>query len=77
VTNLCGAAPNPWGYNFCGGTTISAPPASFCNYFSCIPNFWNGRGSVMQCSDLMYSLSGGIQGSCSYHSGNFRYLRAP
>jgi len=77
VPNLCGAPANPWGYNFCSGATISAPPASFCNYFSCIANFWNGRGSVMQCSDLMFSLSGGIRGSCSYHGGNYRYLRAP
>jgi len=77
VANLCGAPANPWGYNFCGGTTISSPPGSFCNYFSCIANFWNGRGSVMQCSDFMFSLSGGIQGSCSYHGGNYRYLRAP
>jgi hypothetical protein len=76
ATNLCGAPANPWGYNFCGGTTISSPPASFCNYFSCIANFWNGRGSVMQCKDFMFSLSGGIQGSCSYHDGNYRYLRA-
>jgi hypothetical protein len=74
---LCGAPPNPWGYNFCGGTRISAPPAPFCNYFSCIPNFWNGRGAVIQCTDLMFSKSGGISGSCSSHRGNYRYLLAP
>ena len=75
--NLCGAPSNPWGYNFCGGSFISAPPANFCNYFNCIASFWNGRGYVMECSDTTYSKSGGISGSCSQHGGNFRALRAP
>ena len=72
--NLCGAPSNPWGYNFCGGATIFSPPNTFCQYFSCIDNFWNGRGYVIQCSDGMYSKSGGIRGSCSYHGGNLRPL---
>lgn len=75
--NLCGAPQNPWGYNFCSGSYISTPPGSFCSYFSCIGNFPNGRGYVIQCQDSMFSKSGGIQGSCSHHGGNRRALFAP
>jgi hypothetical protein len=75
--NLCGAPVNPWGYNFCVGLTITSPPVGFCTYFACVPNFANGRGFVMQCQDGVYSLSGGIPGSCSGHGGNRRALLAP
>lgn len=75
--NSCGAAGNPWGYNFCGGSFIAAPPANFCAYFSCIASFWNGVGYVMQCADGMFSKSGGRSGSCSSHGGNSRALLAP
>jgi hypothetical protein len=37
--NTCGAPPNPWGYNFCGGTLIPSPNSAFCSYFDCIPSF--------------------------------------
>jgi len=53
---------------------IADPPSAFCNYFSCIGNFWNGRGYVMQCRDSLFSKSGGISGSCSSHGGNSRAL---
>jgi hypothetical protein len=56
---------NPWGYNFTSGNYIYSPPGSFCSYFSCIKNFWNGVGYIMQCQDGMYSKSGGRSGSCS------------
>jgi hypothetical protein len=72
--NLCGAPSNPWGYNFCGGATITSPPGDFCQYFNCIGNFWNGRGYVIECNDATYSKSGGIRGSCSYHQGDLRPL---
>lgn len=72
--NLCGAPQNPWGYNFCAGSTIGNPPSNFCDDFSCIKSFWNGTGYVEECQDGMYSLSGGHQGSCSYHGGNRRAL---
>ena len=75
--NLCGAPLNPWGYSFCVGSTITSPPLGFCTYFACIATFANGRGFVMQCTDGMYSLSGGIPGSCSQHGGNRRALLAP
>lgn len=70
----CGATENPWGYTFCTGSTITDPPREFCQYFSCIGNFWNGRGYVVQCRDGMFGKSGGIQGSCSGHGGNSRAL---
>lgn len=77
VASACGAPQNPWGYTFCSGSTISNPPTAFCSYFSCISNFWNGRGYVEQCKDGMFSKSGGISGSCSYHGGNQRALLRP
>lgn len=74
---LCGAPANPWNYTFCSGSFITAPPSTFCNYFNCIANFWNGVGYVMQCGDLTFSKSGGRSGSCSQHGGNNRALYAP
>jgi hypothetical protein len=55
-----------------GGSYVYNPAADFCAYFSCIPNFPNGTGYVMECNDGMFSKSGGRSGSCSYHDGNFR-----
>ncbi len=73
--SLCGAPANPWNYNFCGGGTISSPPNNFCDYFSCIPSFWQStKGYVEECQDGAYSHSGGRSGSCSSHGGNLRPL---
>jgi hypothetical protein len=77
TANTCGAAANPWGYTFCGGSTISSPPSNFCSYFNCIASFWNGVGYVEQCVDATFSKSGGRSGSCSSHGGNSRPLYAP
>lgn len=75
--NLCGAPPNPWGYNFCGGGLIYAPDPSFCSYFHCIPSFWQStNGYVDQCNDGTFSHSGGRSGACSYHGGENRPLYA-
>jgi hypothetical protein len=65
---------NPWCYNFSPGNYIFNPPSNFCDYFNCIASFWNGHGYVEECQDATYSLSGGIQGSCSHHGGNLRPL---
>jgi hypothetical protein len=43
--------------------------ADFCDTHDCIPNFDNGNGSIVQCSDGERSQSGGIQGACSQHGG--------
>lgn len=68
---------NPWCFNFSCCTNIYSPPSNFCSYFACIGNFWNGSGYVEECSDGMYSKSGGRSGSCSYHGGNWRALLQP
>ena len=75
--NTCGAAANPWGYTFCGGSFIASPAGTFCSYFNCIASFWNGTGYVMQCADATFSKSGGKSGSCSSHGGNSRALYSP
>ena len=73
--NLCGAPPNPWSYNFCGGGLIYSPDPSFCSYFKCIPSFWESTsGYVDQCNDGDFSHSGGRSGACSYHDGEERPL---
>jgi hypothetical protein len=75
--NLCGAPANPWNYNFCGGGYIYAVPASFCDYFTCIPSFWEStNGYAEQCVDGDFSHSGGRSGACSYHGGERRPLYA-
>jgi hypothetical protein len=50
-------------------SSSSASGANFCDAHDCIPNFDNGRGSIVQCVDGTYSHSGGIQGACSDHGG--------
>jgi hypothetical protein len=75
--NYCGAPANPWHYNFCGGTVITAVPSSFCSYFPCIPSFWqSAKGYAEECVDGKYSHSGGRPGACSYHSGELRPVLA-
>lgn len=73
--STCGAPANPYGFNFCGrGHAIysSDLPGGVCSYFDCIPNFSNGHGYMVECHDTTYSMSGGIQGACSHHSGEWR-----
>jgi hypothetical protein len=77
TANTCGAATNPWGYTFCGGSTISSPASNFCSYFNCIASFWTGVGYVEQCMDATFGKSGGRSGSCSSHGGNSRPLYGP
>jgi hypothetical protein len=78
--NYCGAPVNPWHYNFCAGNAgryIYAPNAAICSYFPCIVSFWRStNGYVVECVDGMYSHSGGVRGSCSYHGGELRPLWA-
>ena len=49
------------------GTTPST--ADFCDTHDCIPSFYEGSGSIVQCADGMWSHSGGVQGACSHHGG--------
>ncbi|HEX4723724.1 MAG TPA: hypothetical protein VH333_14500 [Pseudonocardiaceae bacterium] len=71
--NLCSAPPNPLGYNYCGhGSLIRAAGPDTCSYFQCIGNWRNGKGYMEECQDGDVSMSGGRQGSCSYHGGDAR-----
>ncbi len=65
---------NPWGYDFKPGSFITAPPSTFCTYFSCINGFWNGQGYAEECQDGMYTLGGGVSGDCDAHGGDLRPL---
>lgn len=51
------------------GSSTHAGDAQFCSSRSCIPNFPNGTGTVVQCVDGEYSHSGGLSGACSHHGG--------
>lgn len=78
ATGLCGAPPNPYGYNYCGaGATETSPPADICQYFSCIPNFDNGTGYMEECRDGVVSMSGGLRGACSHHGGEQVSVEGP
>jgi hypothetical protein len=68
----CGAPWNPYGLDFapCGTQTAYDVPDDFCDYFACIPSFWESvNGYAVQCRDGLYSHSGGRRGVCSFHSG--------
>lgn len=51
------------------GSTSHAGDAQFCSTHTCIPNFPDGNGAVVQCADGEYSHSGGLSGACSSHGG--------
>ena len=68
---------NPWCYNLTPGSLIYIPPGNFCDYFNCIPSFWDHtNGYVDECADGTYSHSGGVRGACSYHGGEQQPLYA-
>ena len=46
--------------------------AGFCQTHTCIPNFPNGKGYIIECRDGEYSHSGGLPGACSDHGGEIR-----
>jgi len=61
---------NPWGYDFNSGNMIYSPASGFCSYFGCVSTFWTAtRGYVVECSNGLYSHSGGIRGACSRDGG--------
>lgn len=71
---------NPWGYNFTPGNLIYNPPADFCNYFACAPNFNQPHHMhsryVVECNDGMYSQFVGRRETCALHGGVLRPLYA-
>ncbi|MHA4946905.1 hypothetical protein ACX27O_06255 [Micromonospora sp. SD19] len=70
----CGAPENPLGYGFCGGTRIRKPAAEVCDWFDCVPQFWAGRGYLVQCRDGSVSLAGGRSHACAEHRGVRRII---
>ena len=44
----------------------------FCQTHTCIQNFPNGKGYIIECRDGTYSHSGGRRGACSYHGGELK-----
>lgn len=66
------SAPSP-SYGRGSNSSTSGTPSNggggFCSTHDCIPNYPNGNGYTVQCSDGTYSQSGGIQGACSHHGG--------
>ena len=51
------------------GSFSHATDAQFCSTHTCIENFPNGNGSIVQCTDGEWSHSGGLSGACSDHGG--------
>ncbi len=51
------------------GSYSHATDAQFCSTHSCIENFPNGSGYIVQCTDGEWSHSGGVSGACSDHGG--------
>jgi hypothetical protein len=49
--------------------SVTTSTGDFCATHTCIPNFPNGTGYIVQCSDGEWSHSGGRPGACSYHGG--------
>ncbi|NJP32015.1 hypothetical protein [Micromonospora thermarum] len=72
---LCGAPANPMGYGFCSGTRIRRPAAEVCDWFDCVPEFWAGRGYLVQCGDGSVSLAGGSSRACGAYGGVRRTFR--
>jgi len=77
--HVCGFPLNPWCFSVLGGgSVIYQAPSRICDYLNCISSFWSStNGYVVQCADGEFSHSGGVQGSCSYHGGNWRPLYRP
>jgi hypothetical protein len=51
------------------GNTGNTGSGDFCSTHTCIPNFPNGTGYIVQCADGEWSHSGGRPGACSDHGG--------
>ncbi len=51
------------------GSYDHSTDTQFCSMHQCIPNFPNGNGYIVQCTDGEWSHSGGVSGACSYHGG--------
>jgi hypothetical protein len=45
------------------------PQRTFCERHPCTDDFYSGKGTIVQCTDGVYSHSGGRPGACSHHGG--------
>ncbi|WP_240944060.1 hypothetical protein [Micromonospora thermarum] len=72
----CGAPPNPYGYNYCGGALIHQPAADVCSYFPCMADFLSGSGHLVTCRDGLIGLVGGQPDECADHRGIRRTVYA-
>src|SRR4051812_28126218 len=56
-----------------GGLQLAAGQQSardrWCADHDCVSTYAEGDGQKVQCSDGVWSWSGGVQGACSYHGG--------
>ncbi|MGR6317481.1 hypothetical protein Q2K19_05540 [Micromonospora soli] len=68
----CGAPPNPYGYNYCGGSLVYDPAPDVCSWFACVDNLWDGNGYLVQCKDDLISRTGMQRGGCGDHGGTRR-----
>ena len=46
-----------------------ASGSGFCGTHTCIGDFNNENGSIVECADGTYSHAGGLSGACSWHGG--------
>jgi hypothetical protein len=69
VQPTCRSSPSGPAPSITDATTTAPPAGDFCATHTCIPNFPNGTGSIVQCADGEWSHSGGRPGACSHHGG--------
>jgi hypothetical protein len=76
--DLCGAPPNPYGYNLCGrGSPVNDWPPQVCSYFTCVAGFGESGGHLVECGDHMLSTSGATGKGCAHHRGAPQTVSAP
>lgn len=76
--DLCGAPANPYGYNLCGrGSPVDDWPPQVCSYFTCVADFGESGGHLVECGDHMLSTSGATGKGCAHHRGAPQTVFAP
>src|SRR4051812_42779295 len=46
------------------------PAAAFCDSHTCVGDFYNESGYIVECGDGTWSHAGGLSGACSHHQGS-------
>lgn len=52
-----------------GGSSNTGSTSGFCSTHTCIGDFNNEPGYIVECGDGTYSHAGGLHGACSHHQG--------